>query len=272
MVCYTELSWKSSSETVWNRTSTFKKYFAGDLTNHLSSSLMAATDAINKLNSLAWEYYQLSLIVNRCLTSTYGGAAIVPSVVGPHIQTGPEAASSSADWSEPLWFGHKCTAWSLARWICDTKWLNDLANPAAPKVNTCQDISLKFTNGILTVGRNVGDWQGRLAWSSGNNVFLHQCRQWQPARYFSSDQSGWRTYHTGVFGATVANLKEVVLLSPYSRFSLLFCEAVLLLLQLIPCYQTHVIPCNIMSLCARCSSAVAFDSLVFHTAPCQSYG
>ena len=35
-------------------------------------------------------------VIKRCLTPTYGGAAIVPSVDGPHIQTRHEAASSSS--------------------------------------------------------------------------------------------------------------------------------------------------------------------------------
>ena len=36
MVCFTESSEKSSLETVWKRSGSFKKYLAGDKMNHLS--------------------------------------------------------------------------------------------------------------------------------------------------------------------------------------------------------------------------------------------
>lgn len=30
-----------------------------------------------------------------------------------------------------LWFGHKCIAWGLVRWICEITWSHDLADTAA---------------------------------------------------------------------------------------------------------------------------------------------
>ena len=51
MVCYTKLPGKEPLETVWKRAGTFKKYLAGDWTNHLSITVCHRLTSTNQNNS-----------------------------------------------------------------------------------------------------------------------------------------------------------------------------------------------------------------------------
>ena len=51
MVCYTELPGKEPLETVWKRAGAFKKYLAGDWTNHLSVTVCHRLTSTNQNGS-----------------------------------------------------------------------------------------------------------------------------------------------------------------------------------------------------------------------------
>ena len=129
IVCYTEPSGKSSVETVWKRAGTFKKYLAGlSLANFNKSDQWTMAKTLFSavlFSSFNEEIISILDITDAIAASrlTSLGAAIVVfewAVASRccYILTTPQnhvAASSSSDWSEPLWFSQKHMTWILAR-------------------------------------------------------------------------------------------------------------------------------------------------------------